>query len=110
MIDLEIPEGFKVKSFDYPMDGDYVLMTHGECMKVSTEDHAYHCAGIVLEEVWEPQTGKYYEFSDLPDFSCITTVGVYTSSEIDTYGRVLYFSDKGIGWYCIRPLEGELGT
>ncbi len=109
MIDLEIPEGYKVKGFDYPLEGEYVLLSQGECLKVRIEDQAYNYPGIILEKTWEPEKGKYYEFSDLPDFTCITTVGVYNGSEIDRYGRVLYFSDKGIGWYCIRPLEGELG-
>ncbi len=50
-----------------------------------------------------------YEFSDLADFTCATSLGVYTGYETDTYGRVQYYDSKGIGWLFIKPVQGVLG-
>ncbi len=53
--------------------------------------------------------GCIYEFSDLPDFTCVTSLGVYHSCKEDIYGRMQYYDSKGIGWLHIRPVKRELG-
>ena len=107
---LEIPEGYEVKGFDYPKSGDYVLLPSGEPFKVDEYDHAYHCGGIILKEVWEPGVGKYYEFSDDGDFSegfkeikKLINIGS-SPQEADRY-----IDSDGFGWEYIRPVKGEFG-
>ena len=106
---LEIPEGYEVKGFDYPCVGDYVLLPSGEPFEVSKDDYVYHCGGIILEKVWEPEAGCVYEFSDVDDFTCVTEIGVYTHSGLDMHGRILYFTSKSVGWKYIRPFQGKIG-
>ncbi len=107
--DIKPPKGFTIRGYQMPADGEYILCSDNVARRVTVDDFAYHCAAIVLDPVWEPEIGKYYEFSDLADFTCSTTLGLYVGSEIDVCGRVKYFTDKDVGWYHIRPIKGELG-
>ncbi len=108
--DIKVPDGYTVVGFDYPLEGDYVLTVHGDAMKVTPEDLAFNYPAIILRyTAWKPEIGKYYEFSDLADFTCITSLGLYTGYETDAYGRVQYYNNKGTGWLFIRPVQGELG-
>ncbi len=106
---LEIPEGYEVKGFDYPCVGDRILLPSGEPFEVDEYDQAYHCPGIILREIWEPEAGCVYEFSDLPDFTCSVALGVYKYTEENVYGRIQHFTDKNIGWFYIRPFQGKIG-
>ncbi len=106
---LEIPEGYEVKGFDYPCVGDRILLPSGEPFEVDEYDQAYHCPGIILREIWEPEIGCVYEFSDVDDFTCVTEIGVYTHSGMDIHGRTQYFTSKSVGWRYIRPFQGKIG-
>ncbi len=106
---LEIPEGYEIKGFDYPCVGDRILLPSGEPFEVDEYDQAYHCPAIILKEVWEPEAGCVYEFSDVDDFST-TTLGVYTyTKEVNAHNRTQYVTDKNIGWKYMRPFQGKLG-
>ncbi len=107
--DIKPPKGFTIRGYQMPAEREYILCSDNVARKVSIDDFAYHCAVIVLDRVWEPEIGKYYEFSDLADFTCSTSLGVYTGKSTCTAGREQYFTDKGIGWLYIRPVKGELG-
>ncbi len=105
--DIKAPEGFKIRGFEMPVEGDYVLSCCGEAMQVTSDDHAYHCCGIILERVWEPEIGKYYEFSDDENFnySAIRKFSDFTRDS-DVYN----FMDTGsICWIYVRPVNGEFG-
>ena len=51
--------------------------------------------------------GGLYEFSDLPDFTCVTSLGTYRSKKEDLYGRMQHYDNKGTGWLYIRPVKTE---
>ena len=106
--DIKVPEGYEVKGFDYPCAGDYVLLPSGEPFEVSKDDYTYHCGGIILEKVWEPEVGKYYEFADFADFPT-SILRKYIGSAYAQNTTPQYLDEKGECWTYIRPFEGELG-
>ncbi len=104
--DIKVPEGYEVKGFNYPCAGDYVLLPSGEPFEVSKDDYTYHCGGIILEKVWEPEIGKYYEFSGYADFPTpIIRKYVGNPSENEKYK---YEDEIGESWRYIRPVQEEL--
>ena len=109
MIDLKIPEGFKVKDFDFPLDGEYILMTNGEYLQVSPEDQAFNYPGIILEKEWEPDEGSLYEFSDDENFTFSMFRKFY--GYVDPFDPHNYkFRDTEESyWKYMRPISGKLG-
>ncbi len=114
--DIKAPKGYQIKGFDYPCVGDYILLPSGKEFKIDTHHHAYHCAGIILEEIWEPEIGKYYEFSDYSDYSDpeihkLKRFNENFISENNSAGTLgfKYIDDKGCEWRYIRPIQGEFG-
>ncbi len=108
---LEIPEGYEVKGFDYPCVGDRILLPSGEAFKVDEHDQAYHCPGIILKEVWEPEVGAYYEFCDDANFwgSIVAVKKFYEINEIEPVDAFKYIDEDGNGWKYMRPFQGKLG-
>ena len=115
--DVKAPEGFKVKGFKYPKEGEYVLLPTGKAVRVGFHDHAFKCGGIILEKIGEPEVGKYYEFSDDQNFcedsseiKKLHSVRDIDSLEISKYIDMdRYIDDTGESWRFIRPVEGEFG-
>ena len=71
----------------------------------------------ILERAWEPEVGKYYEFSDDQNFcedsseiKKLYQVRDIDSLEISKYIDMdRYIDDTGESWRFIRPVEGEFG-
>ena len=107
--DIKPPKGFVIRGYEKPSTGDYILCPDNTFDIAAPACANYQSFCIVLDKVPEPEIGKYYEFSDLPDFTCSTSLGVYTGKSTCTAGREQYFTEKGTGWLYIRPVKGELG-
>ena len=105
--DIKAPKGYQIKGFDYPSVGDYILLPSGEEFKIDTHHHAYHCAGIILEETWKPEIGKYYEFSDYVDFPT-PILRKYVGSAYAQNTTLQYLDETGESWRYIRPVKEEL--
>lgn len=109
MIDLEIPEGFKVKGFDFPLEGEYILMTSGEYLEVTPEDQAYNYPGIILEKEWEPEVYALYEFSDDEDFNYSSIRKFYGFPEKTENNMYRYVDIDQTHWIYMRPVRDKLG-
>ncbi len=115
--DVKAPEGFKIKGFKYPKEGEYVLLPTGKAVRVGFHDHAFKCGGIILEKIGEPEVGKYYEFSDDQNFhedssaiKKLNQVREIDSLEVSKYIDIdRYIDDTGKRWRYIRHIEGEFG-
>ena len=105
--DIKAPEGYQIQGFNYPSVGDYILLPSGEAFKIDTHHHAYHCGGIILEKVWEPEVGKYYEFADYADFPTPSAIRKYVGNPRGNE-RYRYEDENGEVWRYIRPFKEEL--
>ncbi len=107
--DIKAPDGYQIKGFDYPCMGDYILLPSGEAFKVDSQEYdEYHCPGIILEKFWEPERGKYYEFSDSKEFTSKTNIRRYAGRACEG-SESPYVDGHGDAWLYIRPVQGELG-
>ena len=107
--DIKAPEGFKIRGFEMPVEGDYVLSCCGEVMKVTSDDHAYHCCGIILERFWEPEIGALYEFSDDNLSFADNEYGIFTGYNQNVNGKFKYRDEEGTAWASIRPIKVPIG-
>ncbi len=106
--DIKAPEGFTIRGYQMPADGEYILCSNNVARKIYVDDFEYHCAVIVLDPVWEPEIGKYYEFSDYPDYSN-PVIQKYVGNPWKDQ-EYTYEDESGERWNYMRPVNGSLGS
>ncbi len=107
--DIKAPKGFVIRGYETPKLGDYILCPDYTYEILSCEELVasnHFC--IVLDKVWAPEIGKYYQFSDDEDF-CEDHSEIKKLSEISKVDMQVYkYIDRdNISWRYIRPVPGE---
>ncbi len=108
--DIKPPKGFVIRGYEKPEPGDYILCpdnTFDYYIADPAGRGHYHYFCIILDRVWRPEVGKYYEFSAFHDFSD-TVICKYARMNPNSCA-LLYEDHTGAMWSYIRPVEGELG-
>ena len=107
--DIKAPEGFAIRGYQMPAEGEYVLCSDNVARRVSVDDFAYHCAGIVLEPVWEPEIGALYEFSDDNLSFADNEYGIFSGYNKNVNSKFKYRDEEGTAWASIRPIKVPIG-
>ena len=104
--DIKAPKGFEIRGYETPEPGDYILCPDNRFdIADPAENPKQFC--IVLDRVWEPEIGKYYEFSDYVDFPT-PILRKYVGSAYAQNTTLQYLDETGESWRYIRPVEKEL--
>ncbi len=108
--DIKAPKGFVIRGYETPEPGDYILCPDNtfDIASVPLVTMKHFC--LVLDRVWEPEKGKYYEFSDDKDFLVYIKMFSHINKSASSQPTTPKYTDTdGIEWRYIRPVQGELG-
>ncbi len=102
--DIKVPQGFVIRGYETPKEGDYILCPDNtfDVNGASYNDIHHFC--IILDRIWKPQVGKYYEFSDYADFP-VPIVRKYVGNHTKENGECKYKDETSETWRYIRPIQ-----
>ncbi len=104
--DIKVPEGFTIRGYEAPEPGDYILCPDNTFDYYIADPAGcghYHYFCIILDRIWKPQVGKYYEFSEYDDFPT-PVIRKYIGNPRENE-KYKYEDDTGETWRYIRPIQ-----